>query len=649
MNPKAGDQSYSVSTIELTGKSYAFGGYVYGFHQPTLRYHLHCDVLKTPGISEIDNFVINELGAACELDLPHEENPILTRLKYWPSAILNQANHPAFETARILKPEEKKQNHHTIIQPCLDHAAALSVVVFVIRLLKLTSQESVPGEVLREVKKSFDSLLKSLEFSGLHGFNQGLFLNAASDLGIPWDRLTDNIFQLGVARNARWIDSSFTDATPVISSTLARQKPSTALILDLAGLPVAQHFLVRNKEEALRRAEELGYPVVIKPADLDGGQGVKVNLRTAQSVGNAFSAAAKASKHVLVEKHVPGRDYRIHVVNGEVHGVLERVPGGVTGNGEDSVRTLLERQNHQRAVAEDDLRYLHQIAFDAEAKDQLADQNLDWNSVPENGRFVRLRGACNVASGGVPLPVPLHQVHPDNLSLSLRAARVLRLDVAGIDLLIPDIERSWFETGAFICEVNAQPQMFSTLHKPMLVSMFKGGNGRIPVVIIVEAEFTPENISTSIHGECLARGINAGLVSGNEVWIGKHCANKACYGAFDGAKMLSLDNSVDAMIIHVTDNRIMSKGWPVDLCDVLVVGTRLPEHRNTLYSPIEWLSFAQAMSPRAIFIEDSDPGVYSHATSFFDSQNLHTLSCWDEKEQRGATVMTVVNNLLAGS
>ena len=240
---------------------------------------------------------------------------------------------------------------------------------------------------------------------------------------------------------------------------------------------------------------------------------------------------------ILVEKHVQGRDYRIQVVNCEVHGVLERVPGGVRGNGEDSVRTLLERQNHERETAEDDRRYLHTMLFDEEAKELLVDQHLDWNSVPAHGRFVRLRGACNVASGGVPLPVPLHKVHPDNLSLVLRAARVLRLDVAGVDLLIPDIEHSWLESGASICEVNAQPQMFSTLHKPMLASMFKGGNGRIPVVIIVESEFTTDNIGFSIQRECLARGIHAALVSGKEVWIGEavHPVS-ACHARVDAKR-----------------------------------------------------------------------------------------------------------------
>lgn len=587
MNPNANSQSPSLSTLELTGKPYAFQGYVHGFHQPTLRYKLHHDVVTQPNLPEIDAFFSKELGVPCDFDLSGDEDPILARLKHWPSALLNQANHPVFEPARILKRQGNDSDHYLMLQPCMEHGAALAAVIFVIRLLKLAFQENAV-EGLKEVKKSFSSFQKGLAFTGLQGFNQKFILKAASELGIQWFHVTGTAFQLGVGRNARWLDSSFTDATAVISSTLARHKPSAAYILHISGLPVTQHFLVRNKEEAIRRAEELDYPVVIKPADQDGGIGVKTNLRTAESVAKAFLAAAKFSQQVLVEKHVTGRDYRILVASGEVYGIYERVAGGVTGNGKDSVLTLLERQNQERETAENDMHYpLQKMAFDEEAKELLLDQHLDGHSVPVKGQWVRLRGACNLAGGGVPIPVPLHQVHPDNLSLALRAAGALRLDVAGIDLLIPDIEHSWLDTGASICEVNAKPQMSLFLQKPMLVTLFKGGNGRIPVVIIIEAELTKENISILIQQECLARGVNAGLFSGKEVWVGGHCVNKNCSGAFDGARILSLDTSVEAMIIHVTDNQVMKTGWPVEWCDVLVVGIGLPEKGRLAYSPVE--------------------------------------------------------------
>lgn len=650
MTPDAAVSLSSLPGIALTGKPHLFQGYVYGFHQPTLRYQVHGESVKLPGLSDIDRMVAADLGIVCK-DFPGEADdyPFLRRLQYWPSAILKQANHPVFEPARILEPTAKNPDCRTLIQPCMDHRAALSAVAFVMDLLKTAVQERPAQKPLKELKHSFEQLLKNLSAIGLQGFNQLHFLQAASELGIAWHRLRGPVFRFGLGCKARWLESSYTDATPIIFSSLARDKAGAALLLKSSGLPVPRHFIVKTREEAVLRAEEMGYPVVVKPADLDGGRGVKANLRTAQSVIKAFSEAEKLSKRVLVEKHVPGRDYRIHVVNGEVHGVLERVPGGVTGNGRDSVHLLLEEQNHQRAVAEDDRRYLHQMAFDDEAKEQLADQNLNRDSVPADGQFVRLRGACNVASGGIPIPVPLQQLHPDNLDLVLRAARVMKLDVAGIDLLIPDIARSWFETGASICEVNGQPQMFTTLHKPMLQCMFRGGNGRIPVAIIVEAACVAENISTSIHGECRARGVNAGHFSGREVRIGDRFINKECSGALDAVLMLSVDDSVEALIIHVTDNQVMSKGWPVDFCDVLLVGTRQAESPVKGYSPLEWLSLAEPLSPRCVCIEDSGPEIHSAASAMFGCENVLEVASWAGTEQQAATAKRVVDWLLAGS
>ena len=186
-------------------------------------------------------------------------------------------------------------------------------------------------------------------------------------------------------------------------------------MLRLVGLPVPPHYFARSEDEAVQCAERLGYPVVVKPADLDGGKGVKANLRNPPSVRKAFALAASLSRQVLVEKHVAGRDYRIQVVNGVVHGVLERVPGGVTGNGIDNVQLLLDKQNHERSIALDDRRFLHQMELDEEAEEELSAQGMTRDSVPVSGQFVRLRGASNVASGGVPVPVPVEKVHPDNL------------------------------------------------------------------------------------------------------------------------------------------------------------------------------------------------------------------------------------------
>jgi cyanophycin synthetase len=610
----------------MLARPHAFTGYASGFHQPTLRYAVRIISGDMAKLVELDRL----LGR--ELDIPYESvevpagREVPACLMHWTRIVLEKGAHPVFEPARLLLPNDGQTHVYIIDQPCLNHSAALLIVNFLIKTINsvLAGERILSDGASQQVHSGLSKLLKDLEPSGLHGFNQRHFLIAAFELGVPWTYLGRNIFQLGFGAKARWIDSSFTDATPVISAQIARNKALAASILRMSGLPVPRHSFANTEDEAEKLAGKLGYPVVVKPADLDGGKGVKANLRNALAVRKAFTDAFHQSRRVLVEKHVPGRDYRIQVVAGQVHGVIERVPGGVTGNGVDTVKCLLERQNHERNMAQDDRRYLHQMAFDDEAGEQLIEQALDWDSVPAAECFVRLRGASNVASGGVPLPVPLEQVHPDNLALAVRAARILRLDVAGIDLLIPDIRHSWFETGAHICEVNAQPQMFTTMHKPMLVSMLNGGDGRIPTAMVISGGELPEDdIGSVMHRELLVKGVKAGLVRGGAVWVGDDCVSRDCSGSFTGTRMLCHDAAVEAMVICVTDDGFMRHGWPVDTCDVLIVNAGEaradgPDRQGTI---AQGIALAAALSPKLVIIVAADAAGIRRARSIFSGKS----------------------------
>ena len=597
----------SVEKIQVVTRPHAFLGYVFGFRQPVLRYSVQVPLGDELGLSALDRLLSQELGTDFESRGGQNIGAVETHLMHWTRVLLEKAAHPVFEAARLLAHESRPAYISTIAQPCLNHTATLLVVNHLIKNINLfaDNHDALAAELAGEIISGLSQLLEDLALTGLQGFNQLHFLKAAFELGVPWASIGSKVFQLGFGSAARWIDSSFTDATPYLSMQMARNKALGALVLRTGGLPVPPHIVVNSDEVAVQSAEKLGYPVVVKPVDLDGGKGVKANLRTAASVRKAFSAASELSKHILVEKHVPGRDYRIQVVNGEIHGVLERVPGGVTGNALDSVRGLLTKQNQERKFAQDDRRYLHQMAFDDEAEEQLSAQGMDWDTVPAEGYFVRLRGASNVASGGVPVPVPLAEVHPDNLGLAVRAARVLRLDVAGIDLLIPDIRNSWLETGAHICEVNAQPQMFSTLHKPMVLSLLNGGDGRIPVVVIIGGKSTNGDIGIVLHRELLAAGVSAGLVSEEGVWVGPACVSRKSSDTFSKARMLCFDSAVQVMVICVDDDSVVSLGWPVDHCDVLIVKSEgaLATNVNGDCLPTEGLKLAAALAPGLVIID----------------------------------------------
>ncbi|MBK6470860.1 MAG: acetate--CoA ligase family protein [Betaproteobacteria bacterium] len=622
--------------VHLTGRHNKIEAYAFGFRQPVFQYELAVQAEAAADLGALDAL----MGSALETSMPAmaaaSPSDLVERLMAWTTVLLQRARHPVLEPARLLKRQSGTPAVFVVAQPCLHPAATQEVVLNLISLINKASQPLQAPDCLNStVTDSLSQLTRSIEKHGFNGFNTGHFVAAAAELGLPWRRLRGQLVQLGHGANARWLESSWTDRTPVIASGLARNKQAAAALLRMNGLPVPDHHLAESATQALRQADALGYPVVIKPVDRDGGEGVRAGLADASAVRAAFDEAARLSKRVLVEKHVPGRDYRLQVVDGEVQGVLERVPGGVVGNGRDSVRILLEQQNHERRTALDDRRYLHAMDLDDEAMKLLAAQGLTGESVPAEGQGVRLRSASNVASGGVPVELSLDQVHADNLRLAERAARVLRLDVAGVDLLAPDIGRSWLETGANICEVNAMPQMFTTMHKPMLRSLFKGGNGRIPVLIVIEAARPDLQVAGSIHQWLSRCGQVAGMARGGEMWVGADRVATGLASSLVGARMLLLDPAVQALVVAFDGEQAPQASWPVDVCDVLVLHGALPDTGGRSQWQ-NWLSLAQFLKPRQVLVNVDNADCRRSAAAVFGPstpvQGVHWQSATDLSE-----------------
>ena len=542
--------------------------------------------------------------------------------------MLESKGHPVFVEPRLLRDSNTPTDLRKVIYPCLHPKAALGAVRFVIATLNrlLTEPASSDKPDLQNLPDEVERIGQWLTRSGAQGFNTIHFLRAANELGIPWQSLVGNIIQFGQGARARWLDSSLTDLTSSLATQLARDKKSAATMLRLAGVPVPAHFLAGDEDAAVRYAEDLGYPVVVKPADLDGGVGVAAHLNTAAAVRKAFAVAKAASPNILVEKHVPGRDYRLQVVRGEVQGALERVPGGVVGNGKDTVRALVERQNEDRRTATDDRRYLHAINLDDEAHELLLAHGMVWDTVPISGHLIRLRGAANVTNGGVPVPVPLDRVHRDNLTLARRAAQALRLDVAGIDMLIPDIEISWHQSGAFICEVNAQPQMFTTMHRPMLQRLVQG-NGRIPVIVFLDGATRPQAV-TKVHRGLIAAGLRTGLTTPDGVWIADEVVSKHGIGAYTGGKLLLQDPTAEALVAHVTDHAVLRQGWPFDRCTVLILGQEPSDQTAEAALAFTQLAgFARGLAPRYVFVDGRAGASVALARAYFGQHpNLKIIS-----------------------
>lgn len=314
-------------------------------------------------------------------------------------------------------------------------------------------------------------------------------LRVAHQMQIPFMHLGGGVYQLGWGQHLQLIDRSATVADAAIGARVAQDKAVSALFLRRAGLPAGAHQLVRAQGDALAAAERLGWPVVVKPADRERGEGVSVDVRDADALIKAFALAQQCSKsgRILVEKQVEGVCHRLFIAHGQLLYAVKRWPRSVFGDGVHTVAALVDQA---QALENERAPWLREPPYprDDLTLQALQQQGLGWGAVPAVGQRVHLRDIESTQWGGWDEEVT-DQLHPDNLAIALQAAQLLGLSVAGVDVISSDITQPWHQNGAIINEVNHAPLLgggeISRKHIPEFLRGLVQGDGRIPVEIFV--------------------------------------------------------------------------------------------------------------------------------------------------------------------
>ena len=421
------------------------------------------------------------------------------------------------------------------------------------------------GETISLLSPGFRRQIQVLRKFAPSGFNTSFILKEAQQREIPWIHIAGNVYQLGVGAKARLFNSSETDKTSSIGTKLATNKLYAHEFLRKAGFPVVPSLSIQNESDAKRAALQIGFPVVVKPQNTEGGRGVAALLDSEAEVVKAFAAAQKFSQSVLVEKHFAGNDYRVHVVLGEIHGIIHRDPAHIIADGVHTIAELVHRENERRRTATDDRKYLHAITINQEAERLLTRQGLMIDSRPRHGLKIKLRAAASIATGGEPSQIDLDLIHPDNAQLCIEVCRLFHLDIAGVDLLIPNIEKSWRQSGAHICEINHKPQMFTTLFSPMFDKIFSESAGRIPLWIIMEPA-SGHQISKQAIEQLSADHDAVCWISKGKRQMGDRDLS-ATESILETAQQAILDTSVEALIVTIDESLDLSNGWPFSYCD----------------------------------------------------------------------------------
>jgi len=249
-----------------------------------------------------------------------------------------------------------------------------------------------------------------------------------------------------------------TSRTSALGVDIAGDKKLTTSLLASAGLPVPRSDMVRSDDEAVAAAVRIGYPVVTKPLDGNHGRGVGLDLRTEEDVRRGFERAIRQTRSgvVVVESFIHGNDYRVLVVDGHMVAVAERVPAHVVGDGKHTVRQLVDITNKDPRRGIGNEKVLTRIKLDEAADELVQKQGFALDQMPPKDAVVKLAATANMSTGGISIDRTFEADH-DNVEIAEEAARVVGLDVAGIDFLTPDISQPVRETGGAIVEVNAAP------------------------------------------------------------------------------------------------------------------------------------------------------------------------------------------------
>ena len=448
--------------------------------------------------------------------------------------------------------------------------------------LILAAVEEKPFDVADVV----DTLRRKIDRKYL-GPSTAAIVSAADDRDIPAIRLLadGNLVQLGYCAAMRRIWTAETDQTSAIAETISRDKDLTKELISSVGVPVPEGREVDSADDAWEAAEDIGVPVCVKPTDGNHGRGVFIDLTTKEEVAKAYAIAVDEGSGVLVERSIPGIEHRLLVVGGKLVAANRSDLITVTGDGQSTVQQLIDSQvNTDPRRGTTELHPLSFIRIDTAARIELERQGLTADGVPAEGREVLIQRNANHAFDCT------DEVHPETAEVVALAARVVGLDIAGVDLVCQDISQPLAGQGGAIVEVNAGPSLLMHIKpgigQPRPVGQAIVNNlfateqsGRVPLVGVTGTH--GRNAVAKLVARLLYLSAHyVGLACSDGIFLGRHQVQKTSAANWEGGRRLLVNRSVEAAVIENGADVILGQGLPYDRCAVGIITNIVPEEEN---------------------------------------------------------------------
>ncbi|MBN8667293.1 MAG: cyanophycin synthetase [Chitinophagales bacterium] len=507
---------------------------------------------------------------------------------------------------RTRTPEGEKEGVYYVVFSYIEEDAGVYAAKAAVRIAQ-SLVENAAYDLGEDIQK-----LREIREDTRLGPSTGCIVDEAAKRGIPYIRLNkQSLVQLGYGVHQKRIRATIASTTSNIAVDIACDKEETKMLLEAAEIPVPRGTVIRTEAGLEEAIEKFGYPLVIKPIDGNHGKGNTTNITTREQAQRAFEAAKHYSRSVIVERFITGYDFRALVINYKFVCAALRTPASVVGDGEHNIEWLIEETNKDPRRGYGHEKVLTQITIDQFTQKMLDDAGYTLSTIPKKGERVLLKPTANLSTGGTSTDVT-DEVHPANIFMFERIAKIIGLDICGIDIMTTDLRTPVTENGGAILEVNAAPGFRMHIEpaeglprnvaEPVVDMLFpKGSVGRIPIIAITGTNGKTTTTRLTAH-IAKSAGKKVGYTTSDGVYIQNQLMMKGdCTGPISSQFVLK-DPTVDFAVLECARGGILKSGLAFQNCEVAVVTNVAEDHIGLggIYN-VEQMARVKAVVPETVF------------------------------------------------